>query len=114
VDVLINLSGQPVRAGMRDVAVAVSKIGLVHIRMIGGTLIVTFEPESASEMSLAGAFYKIADLRPERTIVVAGIANSVCWSYPGYTSALKKMDELACETGNREVRVSNGMAGYPV
>jgi len=111
VDVVIDLLGRPVLAGKRDVAVAVSKIGVVHIRTVGKTAIVTFEPEAASQTSLAGAFYKIADLRPERTIVVAGIGNSVFWIYPGYTAALRKIDELASGNVNPELGIAGRVIG---
>ena len=111
-DVVIDLLGRAVLAGKRDVAVAVSKIGVVHIRTVGKTAIVTFAPEAASRTSLAGAFYKIADFNPERTIVVAGIGNSAFWIYPGYAAALRKIDELVSTKANLEFGIAGAVVEH--
>jgi hypothetical protein len=114
VEILIDPTGRSMRAGRRDVALAIAKIGFIYIRSLGRTAIVTLQPRLVSQLTLAGAGYKIADLGPERTIIVAGVMDPECWVFPGYTDALKKLGNLVCGEGDGEPRSSVGATRYLV
>jgi len=100
VELLIDLSGRSLKVGRRSIAVVVSKVGFIHIRSTGRTVIVTLQPELLSQLTLAAAGYEIGDLNPERTVVVAGIASPKCWVFAGYMPALRKIASLGRGTGD--------------
>jgi hypothetical protein len=106
VEFLIDLAGRSSPAGKRNVAVAVAKAGFVHIRSIERTVIITLEPRLVSQLTLATACYKVADLSPERTVLVAGVTHPECWVFPGYIPALSTLGWLVDGTGHAETRGS--------
>ena len=91
---LINLTGRASPAGKRDVAFAVARLGFVHLRLIVSTLIVTLQPELVSQLTAAGAFYKIAQLNPQRTIIITGVGSKDCWAFDGYKPAIRNIQAL--------------------
>jgi hypothetical protein len=113
VNILIDLGGRSVKAGSRNIAVAISKLGYIHLRAIdcplrGGagldrTVIVTLQPRLSSELAVVAVGYEIADLKPERTIVIADFANPQCWVFSGYLPAIAKLAALVCDRTGREV-----------
>lgn len=95
---------------MRNVALAVSKVGYVHLRSIerlvvdrdatDRTVIVTFQPLKLAPLTLAGLGYKLADLNPARTVIVAELPQPMCWVCTGYLAALKKIAAVAAGVDN--------------
>ena len=112
-NILVDLGGRSVKAGKRNISVAISKLGYINIRAIdcpprGGvgidrTVIVTLQPRLSSELAVAAVGYEIADLRPERTIVIADFANPQCWVFSGYLPAIAKLAALVCDRAGAEV-----------
>jgi len=94
VECLIDLTGRALRIGKRNVATAVRPVGFIFIRTIGRTAIITLQPPLVSQLTLAGAAYMIADLNPDRTILIVGIVNPECRIFPRYIDALRKLGEL--------------------
>ena len=43
---------------------------------------------------MVAAGYQIADLKPGRSIVIAGLNSPHCWVFDGYMGALRKMAVL--------------------
>ena len=113
VDILIDLGGRVVKAAKRNIEVAISKLGYIHIRAVDcplpngdgldRTAIVTLQPELTSELAFAAVGYEVADLRPDRTIVVAHFVNPQCWVFSGYLPALQKIAALVRERGEGKV-----------
>lgn len=93
-EVLVDVAGRSQRIGKRDVATAILKLGFVHIRSINRTAIITLAPRLVQPVTLAATAYKVADLDPERTIVVATAENEQCWAFSGYMLAIGKMMSL--------------------
>lgn len=96
-ELLINVAGRSVSPSRRDVEVAVSKGGCVHISAIGRTSIVTFQPQLVSVLTIVGAAYELAALAPALTIVLGGIDDPQCRVCHGYQMALQVMEELASD-----------------
>jgi hypothetical protein len=99
VEFLIDLSGRSRAVGKRDVAIAVSKVGYVHLRTVDRadtqrTAIVNFQPRLVSERALAALGYKLANLDPDRTVVVSEFPSPGCWTFRGYMPALKMVGRL--------------------
>lgn len=109
---LIDVAGRSRKIGTRNVAVAVAKLGNVHIRSVGRTVIITLQPETVSEVALAAAGYKIGDLSPERVILVAGVASARCWVFSGYRPAFSKIDALRRARYPDRSALSDGARGY--
>jgi hypothetical protein len=112
VELLIDLTGQSLRVGKRNVHAAVSKLGYIHIRSIERTVIVTLKPRLVHPLTVAAAAYEISDLNPERTIVVAAVEHQECWVFPGYMSALRKMASLASDAGDADDATSTETKKY--
>ena len=112
VELLIDLTGRPTKIGKRDVAVAIAKLGYIHIRAIGRSVTVTLMPRLVHPLTLAAAAYEIADLEPDRTIVVAGAENNRCRVSAGYMSAIRTMASLAGDTGGADTGVSADAIKY--
>jgi phenylpyruvate tautomerase PptA (4-oxalocrotonate tautomerase family) len=104
-EILIDLAGHLLEARARNVAVAISKLGYIHIRSIDRPVhgrpaalerivIVTLRPQLVLELTVAAAGYEIADLKPERTVVVAESAKPQCWVFPGHMLAIVKIASL--------------------
>ena len=93
-EILIDLAGRSLKVGRRNVAVAVSKVGFIHVRSTGPTAIISLQPQLASEVTIAAAAYIIADLNPQRTIVAAWLSNPRCWVFSGYALAVRKIAAL--------------------
>ena len=91
---LIDLAGRSLPIGRRNIAAAVGKAGFVHIRSVDRTVIITLEPRLVSQLALAATCYKVADLGPERTIVVAGVARPKYSVFLGYIAALSTLGWL--------------------
>jgi hypothetical protein len=110
VEILIDLAGHLLEARKRTVAVAISKLGYIHIQSIERpmhrpapptrTVIVTLRPQLVSELTVAAAGYEIADLKPERTVVVAEFAQQECWVFSGHMPAIVKIASLVQEAKN--------------
>jgi hypothetical protein len=94
VEFLIDLAGRSLPVGRRNIALAVGKAGLVHIRSVGRTVIITLEPRLVSQLALAATCYKLADFGPERTILVAGVACPKYSVFLGYIGALATLGWL--------------------
>ena len=94
-EVLIDHIGRVLRIGKRNVAFAVSKLGHIHIHSIDRTVTVTLKPGLVYPITVAAAAYKIGDLDPERTVVIAATEDQECWIFPGYMHALCKMASFA-------------------
>jgi hypothetical protein len=97
VEFLVDLTGRSIKVGKRNVAVAVAKLGYIHIRLTDRTVIITLKPRLVHPLTVAAAGYEISDLEPERTIVLAGIENQECWIFTGYMSALRKMASFSSD-----------------
>jgi hypothetical protein len=110
VEFMIDNAGRPRKVGRRNVVLAVSQVGYVHIRLfdrtvtersvVDRTAIVTFRPQKISQLTLAAAGYQLAELRPERTVVVAELPKPQCWVFAGYMSALKMIAKLVSTAGD--------------
>jgi hypothetical protein len=96
-ELLIDVAGHALRVGKRDVSIAVSTLGFVHIRVVERTLIVTLQPGLVHPLTIAAAAYKVADSDPKRTIIIAGYGSQECWVFAGYSSALVKMSGFASD-----------------
>jgi hypothetical protein len=113
VEFMIDNAGRPRKIGRRNVVLAVSQVGYVHIRLfdrtvtersvVDRTAIVTFRPQKISQLTLAAAGYQLAELRPERTVVVAELPKPQCWVFAGYMSALKMIAKLVSAAGDASV-----------
>jgi hypothetical protein len=113
VEFFIDLSGRSRKIGKRNVALAVSQVGYVYLRSIDRTVtersvvdrtaIFTFRPEKISQLTLAAAGYQLAELKPERTVVVAELPKPQCWVFAGYMSALKMIAKLVSTAGDASV-----------
>jgi hypothetical protein len=120
VDILIDLAGRVSKNGKRNLAVAVSKLGYIHICTAGHepnaaaatdrTVIVRLQPQLSSELAVVAACYQIADLQPARTVVIVDSANPVCCVSSGYMPALRKIAALVRNRGQGEMP----SAGIPV
>lgn len=116
----IDLAGRSRKVGQLSVAIAVSKIGYIHVRLIERTLagrattdrtvIVNVQPYLVSELALAAFGYKLADLNPERTVVVVEGPNPGCWVVSDQTSALRLMANLARTDADTPARVATSPA----
>jgi hypothetical protein len=100
VERLIDLTGRASRVGKRNVAVAIAKLGYIHIRAIDRTVIVTLKPRLVHPLTVAAAAYEIADLDPERSIVVADVKYQRCWVFAEYMPAIRKIASLASDVGD--------------
>jgi hypothetical protein len=82
------------------VACAVSQLGLIHIRPVGRSVIVLLQPRLVGPATMTGAFYEIAELNPERTLIYASEMGGVAELYPGYRLAFKRINSLVAAAGN--------------
>ena len=94
VQFLIDEMGRCAKVGKRSVAVAILQGGNIHILSTQQTIIITLQPNAVSPLTLAAAAYAIADLTPDRSIVVAGLQEPQCWVFPGYLMAIQKIASL--------------------
>ena len=104
---LIDLLGRSRKVGKRNAAVAIAKVGYVHVRLtehqMGDqrgtcqTVIVTLQPQLVTQPAIAALGYKLADLDPERTIVVAELAVPRSWVFPAHMPALRMIAMLASD-----------------
>lgn len=107
VEFLIDLLGRSRKVGKRNVAIAVAKVGYVHVRVPerqmedqrrnSRTVIVTLQPQLVTQPAIAALGYKLADLDPERTIVVAELAVPQSWVFPAHMPALRMIAMLASD-----------------
>jgi hypothetical protein len=111
-ELLIDHIGRSLRTGKRDVVVAISKLGYVHIRVNGRTVIVTLTPRLVHPLTVAAAAYEISDLDPARTVVVAGVDKQECWVFAGYMPALRRIASLASDAAEKEVGASSETVKY--
>jgi hypothetical protein len=121
---LIDVGGRLLRVGRRDVAIAVTKLGYIHIQAIdadpsgeagdGRTVVVTLRPSLGSELALAALGYAISDLCPKRTIVHAEFTKPQCWVFPEYLPALKKVAALIAGSEPGPALGRAAMAGRPI
>lgn len=105
----IDLSGRSRQVGRRNIAIAVSKVGYIHVRLIervqagrhavDRTAIVTLQPRLVSQPTLAALGYKLANLDPERTVVVADFPVAKCWVFVGHMSALRMIGAIVAGDG---------------
>jgi hypothetical protein len=110
VDFFIDLGGRSRKVGQRNVPIAVSKVGYIYLRTVerpfgqqnskGRTVIITFAPRLVSELAIAALGYKLADLEPERTVVVAEGPRPRCRVFADAISALRLVGALAGGTDN--------------
>jgi hypothetical protein len=113
VELLIDLAGRSLKIGKRNVAVAISKLGYIHIQSIehpvpfratpNRTVIVTLQPWLLSKLAIVAAAFSIADLSPERTIVVAEFAKRECWISTGYMPAIRRIAALVSDPGDTDI-----------
>jgi hypothetical protein len=107
VEFLIDLLGRSRKVGKRNAAVAIAKVGYVHVRLtehqMGDqrgtcqTVIVTLQPQLVTQPAIAALGYKLADLGPERTIVLAELAVPQSWVFPAHMPALRMIAMLASD-----------------
>ena len=100
-ELLIDTAGRSVSPIRRDVEVAVSKAGCVHIAAIGKTSVVTFQPKLVSALTIAATAYKLAALAPVLTIVLGGIGDSEWRVCRGYQTAVETMEMLVSDARGR-------------
>jgi len=77
-------------------------------------VIVTLQPQVGSDLMAAAAGYQIADLNPNRTVVLADLENPRCWVFPGYMSALKQVAALIRRRGEATVFSATDALPRPV
>jgi hypothetical protein len=112
-ELLIDLAGRSLKVRKRNVAMAISKLGYIHIQSIdhpapghgtpNRTVIVTLQPWLLSKITMVAAAFAIADLSPECTIVVAEFAKRECWVSPGYMPALRRIATLIDDPGDANI-----------
>ena len=122
-DILIDLAGRVLKSGKRNIAIAVSKLGYIHICAVDHepndvaaadrTVIVRLQPQLSSELAVASACYQIADLQPARTVVIVDSANLACCVSSGYMPALRKIAALVRNRGQGEIP-SAGIPVWPI
>jgi hypothetical protein len=100
----IDLQGRFRGVGNRNIALAVTDVGYVHVGVIDRmapnedlsdrAVIVRLQPQRISQLALAALGYHLADLDPTLIIVVADLPMPLCKSFTGYLTAMKMIAQL--------------------
>ena len=108
---LIDLSGRIRRVGNRDAATAVSQAGHIHFRSIqrpasdrnsaDRLVIATLHPRLVSGPSVAALCYKLADLDPQRVVILIDDPVPKCWVFSSHRSALRALAALMSDSERR-------------
>ena len=108
---LIDLSGRTRRVGSRSAAIAISQAGHIHVRSIqrpaadrnstDRLAIVTLHPRLVSGVSLAALCYKLADLDPQRIVILIDDPVPKCWVFSSPMSALRAIAALMSDPEER-------------
>ncbi len=85
------------------VAYAVSELGFIHIRGLRRSLIVSFRPQLVQPLTMTGAFYAIAELNPERTLICPYATNQTGELFPGFRLALHRIHRLVAAAGSAKL-----------
>ena len=116
VEFLIDPAGRSRRSGRRNIAAAVAQTGCVYVRLIeqptcrgptDRTVTVTFRPSLLSDAAIVSTGNKLADLDPDRVVLIAEGLNTQCFVFSDSVLALRTINVLASGDGA-------GVAAQPI
>src|SRR5688572_18711553 len=98
---LIDSNGKPRHAGVSGPIVHAvwGQQGFIRIRQMGRSVIVIFDPKLTRRAALAGAFCKLADLRPHR-VYIAPRHDDRLAALGDLSAAIKAIERMVRATGN--------------
>jgi hypothetical protein len=99
VELLFDREGHSLRSWDISVEEAVWRRGFIHIRSVDRSLIVSLNPQLVGPVTKAAAYYEIADLNPERTIVCAAGPNWRGEVFLGFRPAFRTIYALGVAIG---------------
>ena len=101
-ELLIDHKGHSFRSWDISVEEAVWKRGFIHIRSVNGSVIVSLSPQLAGLVTKAAAYYEIADLNPESTILCIAGQNRVGEVFLGFKLAFRRIYALGVAAGTEK------------
>jgi hypothetical protein len=104
VEFLIDPAGRSRKAGRRNIAAAVTQSGCVYLRSIDHppsrdvddrTVIVTLQPALLSDAAIVSTANKLADLCPNRVVLLAEGSKAQCFVFSDSVLAVRTINTLA-------------------